>query len=79
MPSDPQAAVDRYLKNYHRVKTLYDPDQDIDFLHLATEIAKHVIKQYIALIEKEKKHVDSPYGYTSGGAAVPLIRNVRKP
>ena len=50
-----QAAVDRYLKDYHRVKTLYDLDQDIDFIHRATEIAKHVIKQYIDLIEKEKK------------------------
>ena len=50
-----QAAVDRYLKDYHRIKTLYDLDQDIDFIHLATEVAKHVIKQYIALIEKENK------------------------
>ncbi len=50
-----QAAVDRYLKDYHRIKTLYDLDQDIDFIHLATEVAKHVIKQYIALIEKEKE------------------------
>jgi hypothetical protein len=50
-----QAAVDRYLKDYHRVKTLYDLDQDIDFIHLATEIARHVIKQYIVLIEKEKE------------------------
>lgn len=50
-----QAAVDRYLKDYHRVKTLHELDQDIDFIHLATEIAKHVIKQYIALIEEEEK------------------------
>lgn len=50
-----QAAVDRYLKDYHRVKTLYKLDQDIEFIHLATEIAKHVIKQYIALIEEEEK------------------------
>ena len=50
-----QAAVDRYLKDYHRIKTLYDLGQDIDFIHLATEVAKHVIKQYIALIEKENK------------------------
>ncbi len=50
-----QTAVDRYLKDYHRVKTLYELNQDLDFIHLATQIAKHVIKQYIALIEKEKK------------------------
>ncbi len=50
-----QAAVDRYLKDYHRVKTLYRLDQDVDFIHLATQIAKHVIKQYIVLIEKDEK------------------------
>ena len=50
-----QAAVDRYLKDYHRVKTLYELDQDVEFIHLATQIAKHVVKQYITLIEKEEK------------------------
>jgi len=25
------------------------------FIHLATQIAKHVIKQYIAIIEKEEE------------------------
>ena len=50
-----QAAVDRYLKDYHRVKTLYKLDQSVDFIHLATQIAKHVIKQYIDLIEEEEK------------------------
>ncbi|MEA3226086.1 MAG: DUF1670 domain-containing protein [Planctomycetota bacterium] len=50
-----QGAVDRYLKDYHRVKTLYDLDQDIEFIHLATQISKHVIKQYINLIKKERK------------------------
>jgi hypothetical protein len=50
-----QAAVDRYLKDYHRIKTLYDLDQDLDFIHLATQISKHVIKQYIAIIKKEEK------------------------
>lgn len=50
-----QTAVDRYLKDYHRVKTLYRLDQDLEFIHLATQIAKHVIKQYIALIDEEEK------------------------
>ena len=50
-----QAAVDRYLKDYHRVKTLYKLQQDLDFIHLATQIAKHVIKQYIHLIKEEEK------------------------
>jgi hypothetical protein len=51
-----QAAVDRYLKDYHRVNTLYKLDQDMDFIHLATQLSKHVIKQYIAIIiELEEK------------------------
>ena len=50
-----QAAVDHYLKDYHRVKTLYQLDQDIEFIHLATQIAKHVVVQYIELIEAEEK------------------------
>lgn len=50
-----QAAVDRYLKDYHRVKTLYKLDQNVEFIHLATQIAKHVIVQYINLIKEEKK------------------------
>ncbi len=49
-----QAAVDRYLKDYHRVKTLYDLNHDIDFIHLATQIAKHVIIQYIHIINHVK-------------------------
>ena len=49
-----QAAVDRYLKDYHRVKTLHNLDQDIQFIHLATQIAKHVIAQYIKIISQEE-------------------------
>lgn len=49
-----QAAVDHYLKDYHRVKTLYDLNHDIDFIHLATQIAKHVIIQYIHIINHVK-------------------------
>jgi len=49
-----QAAVDRYLKDYHRVKTLYDLDRDVDFIHLVTQIAKHVIVQYINIINHAK-------------------------
>lgn len=48
-----QAAVDRYLKDYYRVKTLHRLDHDIEFIHLTTQIAKHVILQYIDIIEHE--------------------------
>ena len=46
-----QKAVDRYLKDYHRVRTLYQKNTDIDFIHIVTGIAKHVVKQYVAIIK----------------------------
>jgi hypothetical protein len=50
-----QAAVDRYLKDYFRVKTLFRLGYDVDFIHLATQIARHVINQYIDLIKQEEE------------------------
>lgn len=47
-----QLAVDRYLKDYNRVKVLYIEGKDIDTIHLVTNIAKQVIKQYQQIIEK---------------------------
>lgn len=48
-----QRAVDHYLKDYQRVKTLHDHKYDIDFIHHVTGIANHVIKQYISIIQNE--------------------------
>jgi hypothetical protein len=48
-----QRAVDRYLKDYNRVKTVYEHNQDITFIHQVTGIAKHVVKQYINIIKNE--------------------------
>ena len=48
-----QQAVDRYLKDYYRVKTGYDNNPDPDYIHQVTGIAKHVVKQYITIIKKE--------------------------
>jgi hypothetical protein len=50
-----QSSVDRYLRDYHRVKTLYDVRPDPTFIHQCTNIAKHVVRQYVELIEQEKK------------------------
>lgn len=44
-----QRAVDHYVSDYHRVKTLYDLNADPEFIHQATRIAKHVVRQYIQL------------------------------
>ena len=45
-----QRAVDHYLKDFHRVKTAYNQNQDNNYIHIVTGIAKHVVKQYIEII-----------------------------
>ena len=50
-----QSSVDRYLRDYHRVKTLHAVNPDPVFIHQCTHIAKHVVRQYIQLIEQEKQ------------------------
>jgi len=49
-----QKAVDRYLYDYHRVRTAYDHTPDIDYVHLVTSLSKHLIKQYLEIINYEK-------------------------
>lgn len=48
-----QKSVDRYLYDYHRVKTVYDHNQDIDYIHLVTSLSKNLIKQYVEIISYE--------------------------
>ena len=48
-----QRAVDHYLKDYHRVKTVYQQNQNIDYIHTVTGMAKHVVRQYLELINHE--------------------------
>lgn len=50
-----QLAVDRYIKDYYRVKTLVDENKDIQYIHTVTNIAKPVIKQYQQIIENYVK------------------------
>jgi Protein of unknown function (DUF1670) len=47
-----QKAVDHYFSNYNRVKAVYKLNNDIDFIHMTTNISKGVIKQYIQLYEE---------------------------
>jgi len=49
------AAVDRYLKDFNRVKTLIYENKNIDYINLVTNIAKPVIKQYQQLIDNYVK------------------------
>ena len=41
-----QRAVDHYIRDFNRVKILLDENKDVQFIHMATRIAKPVIKQY---------------------------------
>lgn len=50
-----QGGVDRYLRDYHRVKTLHQEAKDIDFIHLVTGLGRHLIKQYLDIIEQESE------------------------
>lgn len=43
-------AVDRYLKDFQRVKTLANENKDVDFINHTTNISKHVVKQYLQII-----------------------------
>jgi hypothetical protein len=50
-----QMAVDKYIKDFNRVKTLVNDKKDIDFIHHTTNIARHVIKQYLQIINNYVK------------------------
>ena len=50
-----QPAVDKYIKDYYRVKTLVNDNKDIDFIHHTTNIAKAVVKQYLQIINNYVK------------------------
>jgi hypothetical protein len=50
-----QPAVDKYLKDYNRVKTLVNDNKDIDFIHHTTNMSKPVIKQYLEIINNYVK------------------------
>jgi hypothetical protein len=50
-----QPAVDRYLKDFNRVKTLVNDNKDIDFIHHTTNIAKPVVQQYLQIINNYVK------------------------
>lgn len=52
-----QRAVDNYIRDYNRVITLYKDHKDIEYIHIATKIAKHVIRQYIDIINNISKSV----------------------
>jgi len=50
-----QRAVDRYLKDFHRVKTCYDHMPDIEFITRTTGLSKHLVNQYVGIIKENEK------------------------
>ncbi len=45
-----QQAVDRYLKDFHRVRTCYRQQPDSDFICQVTGMSAHLVQQYLDLI-----------------------------
>jgi hypothetical protein len=50
-----QLAVDKYLKDFNRVKTLVNDNKDINFIHHTTNISRQVIQQYLQIINNYVK------------------------
>lgn len=51
-------AVDCYLKDFNRVKTLYLDDKDKDYIHLVTKLSLDLITQYVNIINKYVKELN---------------------
>lgn len=48
-------AVDHYLKDYNRIKTLYLDDKTPEYIHLVTNLSLNVIVQYLNIIKQYVK------------------------
>lgn len=52
-----QLAVDKYIKDFYRIKTLVDDKKDVEFIHHTTNISRHVINQYLQIINNYVKEL----------------------
>jgi Protein of unknown function (DUF1670) len=50
-----QRAVDRYLKDFHRVRICYEHNPDIAFVTRTTGLSKHLVNQYVRIIKENEK------------------------
>ena len=48
-------AVERYLKDFYRVKYCYDDNKNIEFISLATGLNKFVVKEYFEILNELEK------------------------
>ena len=51
-----QQAVDRYLKDFHRVRTCFRINRGSEFIHRATGLSIRLINKYIEIIERYEKN-----------------------
>jgi len=51
-------AVDRYLKDFNRVKTLYLDEKDENYIHLVTKLSLSLIAQYVNIINQYVKELN---------------------
>lgn len=54
-------AVEHYLKDFNRVKTLYFDNKNVDYIHMVTGMSINLIKQYVNIIDQ---YVIEPKGVT---------------
>lgn len=51
-------AVDRYLNDFNRVKTLYLDGKDEQYIHLVTKLSLYLIAQYVNIINQYVKELN---------------------
>jgi hypothetical protein len=51
-----QRAVDRYLKDFYRVKTCYQHHPDSDFITRTTGLSKYLVNQYVQIITQNQNN-----------------------
>jgi hypothetical protein len=53
--SHSQAAVDRYLRDYYRVRTVHESHPDPEYISIVTGITPYVVKQYLEIIREAEQ------------------------
>lgn len=70
-----QRAVDGYLKDFHRVRTCYERIPDIEFITRTTGLSRHLVSQYVVIIEENEKPSTGPDEVRPGEGGAPITEN----